>query len=198
MENIKVAIATVSNKGMINLYSANAIASIMYIAGRASVPCREWLIYDQHPISRARNIAVKELGDCTHLFFIDDDVVPPVDVIPRLLKHDKLVVSGWYILRGNQQPSVFNQQKHGWEHVSKESLIKYKDKGLIIVDGTGAGCLMIKREVFDIISQPYFLETSDGKGVGEDLYFGMNCGKHNIVIYVDPTILCRHWHFGLI
>jgi len=183
-----------------NNYTALALSSLMYIAGVKGIPCREIRCHDQHPISLARNTAVKEFMEDknnTHLFFVDSDVIPPIDVIPRLLKHDKMVVSGWYILRGNQQPSVFNQQKHGWEHVSRESLTKYKDKGLIPVDGTGAGCLMIKREVFDIINQPYFLETPDGKGVGEDLYFGMNCKKHNIPIYVDPTISARHFHWIL-
>lgn len=204
MENklkVRVCPVTLSNFGFVNLYTALSFSSFMYIAGVKHIPCREIHCYDQHPISYARNLAVKEfLADKnnTHLFFVDSDVVTPVNVIPRLLDHNKMVISGWYILRGNQQPSVFKQVKHGWEHVSQESLTKNKDKGLITVDGTGAGCLMIKREVFDVIDEPYFLETKDGKGVGEDLYFANNCKKHNIPIHLDPSLICRHFHFGLL
>jgi len=197
---VKVAPVTISNKGIINLYTANAMSSIMYIAGRSGIPCREWLIYDQHPMSRARNMAVKELGDCTHLFFLDDDCVPPVDIMVRLLKHDKMVVSGWYNARSGSGPLVFHKEKHGWIQYKSEEWKRYNEGEQIdklqVVDGVGAGCLMIKKEVFDIIDEPYFQETKDG--VGEDLYFCDKCNEKNIPVYVDVSLYCKHWHWGLL
>jgi len=199
-ETMRVCVAVVSNKGFVNLYSAVSWGSIMYMASANKIPCREIRVYDQHPISNARNTAVEDFLSeprNTHLFFLDDDVVAPVDVVPRLIKHDKLVVSGWYLLRGNKQPCPATRTKHGWTQHTQEQLSQPQ---LLQVDGTGAGCLLIKREVFDVITKPYFLEgdLKTYKGCGEDLHFCLNLKQHNIPTYTDTTIYCRHFHFGLL
>lgn len=197
---MRVCPVIVSNKATINNYTTVALSGMMYMAGVNRVPCRSVNIYDQHPISQARNLAAEEFladKENTHLLFIDDDIVPPINIISKLLNDDKMVVSGWYLYRGNQQLSAMNRTKQGWTSLNIKQLTD-KPQELISVDGCGAGCLMIKREVFNLIDKPYFLEAKDAKGVGEDLYFCSNCKAHSIPIYIDATLYCRHWTFGLL
>ena len=185
------------------MYSAISFSSMMYVAATHNIPCREIRCYDQHPISVARNLAVDEFmkeKENTHLLFIDDDIVVPIDIIPRLLRHDKLVVGGWYILRGNRLPSVFMAGKFGgYVQVSQQELVKARRKQpLLPVDGNGAGCLLIQREVFNILDKPYFLEMDGAQGCGEDLYFFQKCRRFGIPTYCDPNLFCNHHHFILL
>ena len=193
----------VSNSIFINNYTAVAMGSLMYVSAQHNIPMREFHIYDQHPISAARNVAVDEFmkdKDSTHLFFLDRDVVPPIDIVPRLLQHDKLVVGGWYILRGNKLPSVFMQGKlGGYVQVSQQELVNARRKQpLLPVDGNGVGCILIQREVFNILDKPYFLEMEGSQGCGEDLFFHSKCRKFGIPTYVDVNLFCRHHHFILL
>jgi len=200
---MKICPSIVSNKAQLNMYSAISFSSMMYVAATHSIPCREIRCYDLHPISAARNVAVDEFmkdKDATHLLFVDDDVVVPVDTLPRLLQHDKLVVGGWYILRGNKLPSVFMQGKlGGYVQVSQQELVNARRKQpLLPVDGNGVGCILIQREVFNILDKPYFLEMEGSQGCGEDLFFHSKCRKFGIPTYVDVNLFCRHHHFILL
>lgn len=199
----RVAPVSVNASGFINNYTALAWSSAMYIAHCNGVNCREIRMYDHHPVSYARNMAVKEFMEdesCTHLLFMDSDNVPPIDVIPKLLRHNKLVVSGWYNARsGSGLPVVFKRSKHGWSNFTYEELLSNaQPDGLTMVDGVGAGILMIKRETFEVLNtlEPFLEHYSIKQGSryqGEDLYFGNLLKDHGIPIYVDATVRALHW-----
>jgi len=215
-----VLVCCVNNSGFRNEYSANGMFGIGWMLGAAGIKAVSGT-YDSHPISVARNEAVEEFlknPKFTHLFFIDSDSVPKADVVIRLLQHDKLVVSGWYLSRAGSglpvvmhiigkerpkleelivKPKAFPDYK---AYTLEELLTTPKDKktGLVQVDGVGAGCLLIKREVFSHLSKPYFYEDHLQKSFGEDLFFGYNCLLNKVPIYIDINAFCEHFAWGLI
>lgn len=74
--------------------------------------------------------------DITHIWFVEDDMVLPPNILSKLLEVDKAVVTADYPVNQKGRGSVFSI------------------KGQTIYCGTG--CLLVKREVFDEIKKPVF------------------------------------------
>jgi len=110
-------------------------------------------------------VAIKR--DCTHLFFLDDDMLMPPGAIHRMLNRNKDIVSGLCHLRTPPHfPSMFIDPDH------KDGKIFYvKDwppDSMIKVDAVGSACVMIKTEVFEKIRDT---EYPDVKKAGEELWY---------------------------
>jgi hypothetical protein len=125
----------------------------------------------------------------THLWFVEDDMILPSDTLQKLLAMDKAVVTADYPVNKDGRGSIFSI------------------KGQIVF--TGTGCLLVKREVFDELQQPYFRtdfrwniknygdhlkmtssRQSNLAGYGlHDVNFGMNLYAKNIPIHAIDTVL---------
>jgi len=136
------------------------------------------------------------------LFMVDSDVLPPPDTIERLLAHNLPVVSGVYHKKekfkvkdedGNegiiQRPVVYDYSRFDEDTQTFKFLSRFKDGvGLEKVDGVGAGCLMIRRDVCEKIGKsPYNLKNG-----GEDLSFCRKITGCGFPIYVDWSVSCGH------
>lgn len=120
-----------------------------------------------------------------YLLFCDVDTIPPLDAIERLLKYDKDIVTGLATSRLDQ--SVLSFWKHGYpEQEDKRKLIKESD-GLIEIDGAGLYLTLTKRE---IVSKLPFHWNS----IVDDAEFFMRAQILGYKIYLDPTILCKHYY----
>lgn len=98
--------------------------------------------------ARNRNIAIREAihHDCSHILFLDDDVIVQPDVLKRLLAHDKDIVTGLYMMRNfPHKPIVFSYSNDkgecAWMDISGK-------RGLIEIVNTGLGLALIKVDVF--------------------------------------------------
>jgi len=156
-------------------------------------------------VQEARNIihdSFIEKSTAPYLFMLDSDVLPPPDTIERLLKHDKPVVGGYY----RKKEKFRIKQLDGIESVIQRPVVydfkNYDDKngkymytqrlnegvGLERVDGMGAGCWLIKREVIEAIGKsPYNFD-----GSGEDLCFCRAVYDAGYEVFVDWSIACAH------
>ena len=142
------------------------------------------------PIHEMRNrIALDALSkDCTHLIFLDADMVYPADTITRLLDHDLDIIGALTFKRWpNFEPILFTGEPY------KMTLIDPVPDGLVKVTATGTGCLMIKTSVFDAMEFPWFeFGQNNGKPVGEDINFCYMAAKAGFEIFVDTTIRTEH------
>jgi hypothetical protein len=143
-----------------------------------------------------------EQTEATHLFMVDSDVLPPPDTIERLLAHDKPVVGGVYFKKekfkirdanGNvsiiQRPTVYDFNRFDEEKQKYFFHERLKvGKGLEKVDGMGAGCWMIRRDVAEAVGKsPFSLDFG-----GEDLTFCKTIERAGFPIYVDWDLQCAH------
>jgi len=144
-----------------------------------------------------RNVLVERaLKDkkVTHVLFVDTDNVMPPNLLSRFLQHDLPVMTGIYYQR--KIPFRCTQFIGVSEGRFKAlRLADYEEGSLVQIHATGAGALLIKREVFDQLERPYFkfMNREDGlKITGEDIYFCQKLMEADIPIYVDTSILSQH------
>jgi len=132
-------------------------------------------------VYEAREQAAKHFleSDCDYMLFLDSDMVPPADMLIKLINHDKPIVSALAFRRvPNYEPCIFKDDKFYLDY----------PKGLIEVAGVGMACTLIKKEVFEKVPQPWFMPTA----LGEDLSFCKRATDAGYKIYCDTELICGH------
>lgn len=165
------------------------------------------------PVDRARNQIVEfflnqRLGEkqeaFTHLLMIDADTVPPDNAVSKLLSHDKDIISALTpILR-------YNDENKSWEVYDNcfiaadrdengkiiQTHIAQRDTGLQQIFRCGTACILIKREVFDRLSHPYFRFITNEEGTkhtrSEDINFCDMARNRGFDIWADTSVYCGH------
>ncbi len=134
-------------------------------------------------------------SDCTHLLFVECDLLPPPTIIERLLSHNKQVVGvPYFILTGEKSQlwTLDNERSWGnWTNrprTHREAFLKHNGQ-LNRVDGNiGFGCTLIKREVLE----DYFFMTNVNQKVHTDSVFYRECDDRNIEVWRDESIIVEH------
>lgn len=143
------------------------------------------------PVNLNKLVDAALTQDCTHLFIVEDDSVFERDTVRRLLAHDKPVVTG--LCRQRSAPfrsyvyKGLNENGLGWYTLTPQ------DKGLIKVDATGMGGILINTEVFKKLQRPYFHHYFVGeKEWGQDIVFGKSLVEAGIDVYCDLDVHIGH------
>lgn len=132
-----------------------------------------------------------------YLFCLDQDVVPPADVIERLVSHGKDVVSGVYFnkFRGGGAEKVLpvayvlSRSKDG---LMTPVSPKFIDGKLRRIFSCGTGCILIHRSVLEKIEFRY----EEGKDGVDDVFFCIDANKNGFCIYLDTSVICEHFVDG--
>lgn len=224
MSNMKIMIASPTT-WQANPYTVNSYAYNLYMLGKAGFDIVEPKFFDDKPLSEARNKAINDpdkgllASDCTHVMTWDTDQVFFNSNMVNLLKvaeHTDLpVVSGWYMATtGTGTPVIFKRDKkkilgntddfsYYKPYKLSEFFFSLKKTptpfgNITKVDGIGMGLCVIKREVFEQIEYPWFLEWSpnmrqDIHHFGEDLWFCDKCEEQDIPIHVADRVYVGHF-----
>jgi hypothetical protein len=142
-----------------------------------------------------------EKAEGTHLLMLDSDVLPPPNFITKMLMHNKPIVGGWYHkkekfpVKDTSGKIVTIQRPVIYDYVQTVNDVdNFRERtqpgaGLEKVDGMGAGCWLMRRDVAEALGKsPY----SMANGGGEDLFI---CGKIKNLgfdMYVDWDAACAH------
>lgn len=154
------------------------------------------------PFDHGRNTScmrMLEIG-ADFLFFLDSDVIPPPDVIHRLLRHNLPLVSGVYHRRSHPAGVPVMMKPVG------QWVTEYPPNSLIEVDVVGAGCMLIRRDVLQNMppQRPGYhwfdwrvnMKGSPGIDPGdclsEDFTFCTACKKMGVKTIVDTGVICDH------
>ena len=155
-------------------------------------------------IARDRNLIREKVLKENYDYFLslEIDVIPPLNVIEKLLSHNKEIVSGVYY-----KDYDVNITKAGklvrkaktilpllWKAVDKENVAQLttkevEDSKLLEVAIAGLGCLLIHRSVLEKVKFRVDLKESSAC---DDVWFCHDAFKNNFKIYADTSIKCRH------
>jgi len=149
-------------------------------------------IYHPGDVASCRNDLVRNaLKDgCTHILFMDtDQVYHDQDMVRKLLAHKRDIVGAKVHRRWPPFEPIL--QRDG-KHVSDEEVFA---GGLVPVDSTGHGCMLIRTKVYLDMDYPWYkIERDEHENVtcGEDIYFCRKAKEAGYDIYVDCDVNIGH------
>jgi hypothetical protein len=139
---------------------------------------------------------LEHLPGVTHVFFIDKDVLPPVDAIERLLAHDKdIIVGATPIYRGEP---VWSVMKYDPDETCDNvfNAIPYAElpSELFRAHHFGGTTCLIKRHVLETMGYPWYQDVFAPGALllGQDLFFTAKAKQYNFELWCDPSIKCEH------
>lgn len=162
--------------------SVMAIVKMMNAASRGS---RFEMGRDSSSPAYNRNCLVERFLDNTALEWIlllDADMAPPANTVSRLLSHEVDLVGASYISRHPPYLGEYADLPDG-EATTGET-------GLRRVEWVGAGCLMVRRSVFERIPFPWFEHPVPG--IDEDAIFCAKARTLGIPVYLDCGLHAGH------
>src|SRR6266496_4175254 len=125
-----------------------------------------FLVGDSY-VSKARNRLTTSFlkSDCSHLLWIDCDLVFTTQDIARLVSHDKAIVGGMYCIKRPGYPH--------WLLDFLPDLPPRDERGLQPLQHIGAGFLLIRRDVFERMIATYGPEIAYTDPVTRELDYNL-------------------------
>jgi len=156
-------------------------------------------------LSRGRNECARQFLNtkATHLFFLDSDVMAPPGAVERLLLRGGAIVSGLYFQKlppflpeaywrdGESHRSIAEDLRRRLEAIPFAlGPLLLPEPRWMEVDATGAGCLLIRRDVLEKLGEAPFgpCETD----IGEDIWFCKQAKMAGFDVTLDWSVLCGH------
>ncbi len=163
----------------------------------------EYEIFGGQPVELARNNLVKRFleTDCEYILMVDDDIVPPRDILD-MARHGKDIVAGLcyaFNPRTGIFPVAYEKVEKGHfrgnlDLIGRDSEVE--NKGLKKVYLVGSGCILISRRVFDRIEEPYFRFIYNDEVTkiedSEDFDFCRRAVSAGFEVYIDTDRVCGH------
>ncbi len=146
-------------------------------------------------IAREKIIDFAIQNEFTHVMFIDSDMVFQSDMLARLVKHDKDIVSAMAFQRKPPyNPCCYAELKIGalGENIAKPITLDFSNLGLTEIEGCGMSNCLINVEVFKKIRETGEFCFFPVPGMGEDLAFCIRARKAGYKIYADTSITVGH------
>jgi len=155
-------------------------------------PC---IIEGYFPLDNARNTIVKEFleQDYDYIWWVDDDIVPPVYALGRLLSHKKDIITA----------IAFSMREEGDEAFPYPVTLRYNEekkyqayygRGVEEIDATGGAAVLVHRRVYESLERPYeFMYHKDGTlALTCDFRVWQKVQENGFKLYADYEILCDH------
>lgn len=193
---IKIAIATPCYTGQLDAEVAGKIGMYLYNLGRKHPSLKlEWWIIRRSFIHTARNYFAEkaiQLG-FDYIWWVDDDCLLPdnLDILPKLLSHDKdIVITPYFLRKAPHSPGVLRasdfRRPETYRNLRRDEL----HQGLIEVDGGGTHCMLTKVSLFKEMPRPYFALPEFGGT--EDMYMCLKAKEMGRKVYCDSDIEAGH------
>jgi hypothetical protein len=147
-------------------------------------------------------------GSYDYLFMLENDLLPPLNIIERLMQYQKSVTGAVYMIgtSGVKVPCVFFLDKkdnglmgtrligtyeaNGQKYWKRGEVDKFLNTGLQQVHGCGMGVTLIRRNV--LLDEVFWYdERFDDKH--SDVYFYLSLQRKGIPVFVDTNIVVDHY-----
>ncbi len=150
--------------------------------------------YRCHAIPKGRNELIQKMqvGGYDYIFFLDSDTAVKASDLQLLIDVDQPVVSGLYALLLNNTvrwAAAIKRCGDCYTWLTGDPTIPMP------VCVTGAGCLLVKREVFRAVKWPWFdFELGKGGNIkGEDFAFCQKCTDNGFEVWLQPRVVAAHF-----
>jgi len=167
------------------------------------MPWDSWATTEGTYLAKARNEIhgryVRKNNGVPYLMMLDSDIVFPPRLVETLMAHKLPIVGGWYKNKKVINPeaespeTVFHPAVYDFIEDTPDGVSHWKHReqpgtGLEKVDGMGAGCWLMTREVAEALGpEPY--ETFGG---GEDMKLCRKLMQLGIPLHVDWSLNLAH------
>ena len=149
-------------------------------------------------------------SDCTHMLFIDSDVIVPKYTIRNLLAPGKDIVTGvyWQLdIDGKARPVIYKYPDRESFDVrldayafplTNDDLVPSRiigdESSDIQISAMGFGCVMISRKVLEDSRWQFRWDVANpDMPTTEDMWWSIDVKKLGYNIYCDTGIMCKHW-----
>ncbi len=149
-------------------------------------------------VTRDHNIIREKVlnEEYDYLLILDQDVIPPKDVIEKLMAHNKDVVSALYFghhdINGVAKVMpfawVFSKEIKDWNNTGYLVEDEIWMPKLFKIAFAGMGCILIKREVLEKVKFRYSLEMD----AWDDRWLGVDVWENGFEYYLDNNVKCKH------
>jgi len=141
-------------------------------------------------IVSSRNILRKQAIQQGYDFLLslEQDIIPPKDIIERLLHNNKDIVSAVYFMPYNNTLTPMlgvNQGKEKYSYLSFEQVDKSSE--VININYVGLGAILISKRVLEKIKF-----RIDKKPGFDDWWFCKDAEREGFKIYADLSVKCKH------
>jgi GT2 family glycosyltransferase len=132
-------------------------------------------------------------NDYDYLLSLEQDVVPPKNVIERLMKHKKEICSGLYFKEkgGELIPIMYVHHKDDFAKLLRFEEIP--ENKLVEVITSGLGCVLISRKVMEKVKFRYEKDSKPW----DDVWFCEDAREKDFKVYVDTSVRCKHFIKGM-
>ena len=153
-------------------------------------------------VVKSHNILRKEVLDkkYDYLLVLDQDVIPPPNVIEQLIRHKKDAVSALFFGHHNIGVGkivmpfawVFIEKKDFWGEVGYLTEEEIWSNELIEIAYAGMGCILIARNILEKVEFRYdkSIDAWDDRWLGYDIH------KNGFGYYLDTSVKCRHLYLN--
>jgi hypothetical protein len=176
----KICIAIVSNR----MVQPKTVLSLCNLLRETKLETHIVIATEGYTTAQGRIYCVKEAmkNECSHILFVDDDMVFSPDTL------EKLLATGKEIVGVNSYSRVFPLQTTVTPlNAPQDELFECKSMGM--------GVALIDMEVFKKLDEPYFDFNMDKCGAmidGEDAYFCKKARGVGYSIFVEPKVKVGH------
>ena len=159
-------------------------------------------IHGKTPVVAARNAAVEEMlkMGVEWLLQIDNDTVPPLNILGILENiGDRKIVGFPTPMEYAPGKTAFNVA-HSVDQAGRLcEIYKSLPDGWSNAEFVGSGCLLVHRDVFLSLSDPWFQHTDAAvkqlrQYGGEDFNFCAKARAKGFQVWTNSTFICRHYH----
>ena len=172
---------------------------------RYYLPIPKYSVENRYGIAQSREAIINNFmkSNCTHLLFLDSDIIPIENHGITTLINDTLLDPKVYMVSGCYYNSLYTGLA-AWldgaplDYKNPNNIINTSKDPVIEVDVTGMGYYVFRRDLFDLIEDMdrplFFYKVLEGNTMqSEDFYFQKRLsGKYGINPYVDNRVRALH------